>query len=64
MKEQLVALWAKASNAVVENKEVLIKVGGILIGATVGALVATAIANAQEDEQLFFEEDSLLIETD
>lgn len=59
MKEKLAALWAKA----VENKEVLIRVGGIAAGVVVGAVVATVIANMQNEQDLmFYEEDETQID--
>jgi hypothetical protein len=45
MKEKLAVLWEKIK----ENKGVIIKAGAIVAGAALGALVATAIANAQDD---------------
>ena len=55
MKEQFSALWAK----VVENKAVVIQVGAVLVGAALGAVVATAINRAQEESQ-FLEEEILM----
>ena len=46
MKEWLVKLWGK----VVEHKDPIIKVGGALIGASVGLLVAGVIESHREDE--------------
>lgn len=49
MKQKLMDLMATVQEKAYDNREVLIRVGGVLIGAAVGALVATAIANAQQD---------------
>jgi len=59
MKEQFAALMAKIQ----ENKPLLIKVGVVLAGALVGAVVGTAIANAQQ-EYTFDESELLGLETD
>lgn len=48
MKEQLLALWGK----VVENKDVVIRVGGAAVGAAVGLAIAAIVVNAQEDSLL------------
>lgn len=48
MKEKLAALWAK----VVANKPLVIKVGGSVAGALLGAVVASLIATAQEEALL------------
>ncbi len=55
MNQKLEALWAKA----VENKAVLIPVGTALLGALIGATVATAFSNARQDlllEEVFMEQ--------
>lgn len=44
-KEKLAALWAK----IVENKEELIRVSGVMLGAAIGAGIATLIAEVSED---------------
>ena len=46
MKDQMLALLEKAK----ENKDLLIRVGGIVLGAALGAVVATAISNAVPTE--------------
>jgi hypothetical protein len=46
MKDQMLALLEKAK----ENKDLLIRLGGITLGAALGALIATAISNAQTTE--------------
>lgn len=48
MKAKLAALWGK----VVENKEVVIKVGLTLTGAAIGMALAAVIASRQEDALL------------
>lgn len=45
MNEKIKALWGK----VIENKEVLLRVGSAVLGAVVGVIVASAISNAQHD---------------
>lgn len=45
MKEKVMALWGK----VVENKAVVIRVGGAVAGALVGVVVAGLVANSQEE---------------
>jgi len=61
MKDQLQAIWAKA----VEHKQLLIQIGATLAGAFVGAVVASAIANARNDmllEELLMEPQETNIE--
>jgi hypothetical protein len=53
MKELFEKLLAKVK----ENKETLIRVGLGLAGAVAGAIVATAIANNQEDSMFHDEEE-------
>ena len=55
-KEKLAALWAK----VVENKETVIRIAGIVGGAVVGVIGATIVANVQEQSYI----DALLAEED
>lgn len=45
MKEKLAALWAK----VVDNKEIVIRVGAAVAGAVVGAAVASLVSGSQEE---------------
>jgi len=59
MNEKLLALAAKIK----ENKAVIIKIGAILAGAVVGGVIATVIANAQQ-EYPFDESELLGLETD
>jgi len=49
MKQRLLELWATTQEKAYDNKETLIRVGGIVAGAVIGFTVATIIANAQED---------------
>ncbi len=60
MKEQLAALWGK----VVENKEVLIRVGAAVTGAALGLAIVAVVANAQSEENLLVEEVEMSIEDD
>jgi len=51
MKEQMQALWDK----VVENKEVVIRGTAVIVGAALGAVVATVVINNQNDDLLLEE---------
>ena len=52
MQEKLMALWARTSQFAKENKETLIRVGGVVAGALIGAVVTTVITNAQNESAL------------
>jgi hypothetical protein len=44
MNQMLAVLWTKA----VENKGLLLRVGGAIAGALIGAAITNAVSNAQE----------------
>lgn len=45
-------LWDQAVAKVVENKETVIRVGGVVAGIVVGSVVTAIVANAQESDEL------------
>lgn len=48
--EQIKGFWAQAVAKAKENKEVLIKGSAIILGAIIGGVLATVVANQSEDE--------------
>lgn len=58
MKEMLEKAWTK----VVENREIVIRVGCAVAGAVIGGVVTAAVINAQADNYLL-EEMTTSIET-
>lgn len=51
-------------NKIKDNKATVIRVGGIVIGALVGVVVGTIIANSEEQELLELGEGENLLEDD
>lgn len=62
MKNKLKDLWLTLVEKVSDNKETVIRVGGVVAGIVVGAVVTAIVANAQESDEL--EELRLLAEED
>lgn len=46
--EKLKALWGTIVTKVSENKETVIRVGGVVAGAVIGVVAASVVANIQE----------------
>lgn len=67
MKNKLKDLWLTLVEKVSDNKETVIRVGGVVIGAAIGAIGATIVANMQQEaavNQMLFEEEELENEPD
>lgn len=52
MKNKLKDLWLTLVEKVSDNKETVIRVGGVVAGIVVGAVVTAIVANAQESDEL------------
>lgn len=50
MKEKLLALWTKVVTTVQENKETVIRVGGVVAGVVIGAVATSIVASMQDEE--------------
>lgn len=52
MKNKLKDLWLTLVEKVSDNKETVIRVGGVVAGIVVGSVVTAIVANAQESDEL------------